>query len=744
MKTTKNLLALPNKAMQLSALSLAVAASLSLSATAHAQSSSDSDIEEVVVKAHPLHEQGLAQSLTVLSGDELSDSIESNLGDTLANKPGIRSASFGAAAGRPIIHGLGGPRVKTTEDTIDSLDVSVTSTDHAVTVEPFIAEQISVLKGASTLLYGSGAIGGVVDTETGRIPTELNEEVFTGRGEIRLTDNGDGTAGAIRLDGNLGSNFAWHFDAFSKEADDYEIPGFAESAGFRALEEEEEHGHDDDHDEDHDEHEEEHEEEHGHEEEEEVFGVLEGSRFDIQGYAGGLSWVDGENYFGISVSGIDGTYGLVGGHGHHEEEEHEEDHEDEHEDEHEEDHDEEHEDEHDHEEEGEEEPGRIDLEQTRFDLGGRLATSLSAIDAISFRVGVNDYEHLEIEGNGEVGTLFDNEAWEARILAHLAEMDGFNGVIGIQASDREFSAIGEEAFVPPSETDSLGLFYVGEREFDSFNLELGARIDSMNADSAGVSRSFTTLSASVGAIVPLGDSTSVSALFDYAERAPGIEELFSNGPHLATNTFEIGDATLDEESSANITFGFAYETDLVDAHFEFYRYDFNDFIYQSATGEEEDELPVLVYRQNDATFTGMDVEVGFHLANVGSGDLDLSLSYDIIDADFDNGQLGNLPRIPSDRWGATLKWSNDVWRAKLVYADVAEQDDNAIFELPTDGYYDVSAKLERKFTLGETQITAFVHGKNLTDEEQRSSVSFVKDQAPAPGRRVEAGIQFKF
>ena len=680
--------------------SILIAAALGATSTINAQSNDDDDIEEITIKAHPLHEQGLSQNISILSGEELTDAIESNLGDTLAKQVGVRSASFGIAAGRPIIRGLGGPRVKTTEDTIDSLDVSVTSTDHAVTVEPFIAEQIVILKGASTLLYGPGAIGGVVDTETGRIPTKLNEEDFSGRGEFRVSDNEDGTAGAIRLDGNLSDNFAWHVDAFTKEADDYEIPGFAESAAFIAAEEAEEGGQEE-------------------EEEEEVFGVLEGSRFDIQGYAGGISWVDGENHLGLSISGTDGTYGLVGGH--HEEGEEEE------------------------EEEGEEEPGRIDLEQTRIDFSGRFTSSLDIIESFEFRVGINDYEHSEIEGNGEIGTLFDNDAWEARFLANHTEVMGFTGTVGLQISDRDFSAVGEEAFVPPSETDTVGLFWVGERQFENFSLELGSRIDSFDTDSENsVSRSFTTFSTSAGAVVPLSQTTTLTALVDYAERAPGIEELFSNGPHLATQTFEIGDPNLNEESSINFTFSLAYETELLDAHASFYHYDFDDYIFQSATGEIDDDLPVLVYQQNDAEFTGLELEVGVHLLDVASGDLDLRFSYDLVDADVDGSGNGNLPRIPADRFTVGLVWGNEVWRAKLSYADTASQRDNAPFELPTEGYEDISAKIERKFAIGDSVLTAFIHGKNLSDEEQRNSTSFVKDLAPAPGRRIEAGVQFDF
>lgn len=691
-------------------------------------------LEEVVINAHPLHENGLSQSVNILRGEELTDVLASNLGDTLATQPGIRSASFGAASGRPIIHGLGGTRVKTTQDNIDSLDVSVTSTDHAVTVEPFIANQITVLKGASTLLYGSGAIGGVVDVETGRIPTQLNEENFSGRGQVQLSDNNNGETGALRLDGNLTDNLAWHIDGFSKQADDYDIPGFAESANYMAAE------HDEDHDDD-----EHHEEENDAHEGEEEFGILEGSRFDIQGVAGGLSWVDGENHLGISISGLDGSYGLVGGHAH--EDEHAEEHNDDHDD-HEEHDEEDHHDEHSEEHSEEDAPGRIDLKQTRVDISGKFTSTHDLINAYNFRIGVNNYQHAEVEGNGEIGSFFENDAWEARLFANHNEISGFKGVIGLQLSDRDFSAIGEEAFVPPSNSETLALFWVGEREYEHFSLELGARIESLDTKTTindeNVNRSFTTFSSSIGAVMPISERSTLTALIDYAERAPSIEELFSNGPHLATQTFEIGNIGLEKENSTNLTLAYGFETDALDAHITLYHYQFDNYIFQESFGLEEDGLPVLNYQQNDADFTGMDVELGIHLFEINKADIDLRFSYDLVEADLNTQALQNLPRIPANRFSADLLWHTPLWRAKLSFSDVSDQNDSAPFELSTEGYQDISAKIERQFDMGTTRITAFINGKNLTDEEQRNHTSFVKDVAPAPGRTVEAGIRFAF
>ncbi|MFL0802670.1 MAG: TonB-dependent receptor [Agarilytica sp.] len=695
----------------------AIASESNSHAKSHSHHSPLHEVEEVVVKAHPLHEKGLSQSIEVLSGTELADALQSNLGATLAQQPGIRASSFGAAVGRPVIRGLGGPRVKTTEDTIDSLDVSVTSTDHAVTVEPFIAEQITVLKGASTLLYGAGAIGGVVDIETGRIPTKAYEKDISGRAELRAGNNQNAQTAAARIDGNLGNAFAWHIDAFTKEADDYEIPGFTESARFHAAEVAEDG---------------EAEEVH---EGEEAFGVLEGSRYDIHGGASGLSWVGERGHLGFSISTIDARYGLVGGHGH---EEHDEGIEGEAEEAH------------------EEGVGMIELEQTRVDFSAELLSPFSGIESLSVRIGANDYQHVELEGDGEVGTVFENDAWEARIQAKHAVIGGFSGVLGLQLGDREYSAnsgsalseIDSEVFVPPTASKMTGVYWVAEREFSAFSLEMGARseaVDIESTDGSGADRrDFNTKSASVGFIIPQSEAISWAVLFDYSERAPSIEELFSDGAHLASGTFERGDSLLREESAFSTSISLAYETDVLDAHLSIYHNAFNDFIYQASIGEEEDGLPVFDYLQDDAEFTGLDLEIGIHLFSVSGGDLDIRATYDTVSAEIvsDGGQ--DLPRIPADRFSTALVWESNVWRGKVTFSDVSTQHDVAPFELATDGYQDISAKLARTFEIGESTLNVFLQGRNLTDEEQREHVSFVKDLAPAPGRSLEIGLQVRF
>jgi len=676
-------------------------------ASADASSTADSPLEEISVSAHPLAENGTAQTVTVLSGRELAREVQFSLGETLSGEAGIQSASFGTAVGRPIIHGLAGARVKTTADRIDTLDVSVTSGDHAVGVEPFIADQITVLRGSNTLLYGSGAIGGVVDVSTSRIHSELIEDT-SGRVQLRAADNANATNGAFTIDTPLGESVILHVDGFLSDADDYEIPGFAESAFQIAAEEAEEAlG------------------EGGEEgEEEEVFGVLEGSRSERRGGAIGLSFVGESGFVGISISSLDADYGLVGGHHEEEDEEGEEA------------------------EEEDEGPGMIDLEQTRFDIEAQLSDPFSGVESINFRLGVNDYEHNEFEANGELGTIFSNEAWEGRVELRHESWAGFEGALGLQLGEREFSAIGEEAFVPPVDSETFGLFWVGQRAIGNAELEAGVRweqVDHSPTTQGLPDLSFDSFSASLGLVGSINDNLTLSGMVDLSSRAPTAEELYSNGPHLATNAFEIGDPNLDKEDVLALTLSAGYGNERLELDASVYFMQFENYIYEIGTGEEIDELQVFLWQQDDATFAGVNLKGLLHLANIGNGDLDFNFLFDVVRGELDGGPDNrNLPRIPAARSGFGLSWKNDSWETSIDYLRVNNQRRVADFELPTDSYEDLSVFVQRKMNLAGNEVNVFLHGRNLTDDEQRHHGSIVKDFAPAPGRRWEVGIRMDF
>ena len=672
----------------------------------------DTDIEEVVVIAHPLSGGGLSEAAIVLDGEELERELADNIGTIVARQAGIHSASFGEAVGRPVVHGLSGPRVRIMEDRIDAMDASTTSGDHAVTIEPFIANQVEVLKGPSTLLYGSGAIGGVVGVNTGRIP-HAKPDRLSGRATVRATDNGNRTNAAFRLDGRLddGGQLAWHLDGFNRSAEEYDIPGFAESARVRAAEEPGEEHEDGDH----------------HDDEEEAFGHLPGSQSDGHGGAFGASWIGKSGFVGVAVSRLNYNYGLPGGsHAVHQDEIEEEAHEIE--------------------EEAHEggESVTLDLQQTRFDFKAGVEIPFSMLPLLNLRLARNDYIHAEVEPNGEIGTRFAVDSYEGRI--ELAQNDGvgLDGVGGMQFGKRRFSALGEEAFVPPVDTASVGAFFAAEYDFDRFGLESGVRFERVRHEPlAAKSTSFSAMSASIGATVRTGAAL-IGIHGGYSTRAPAAEELYSNGPHLATGSFEIGDSDLNVESAWHGSATLAWSGNRATLTGTAYVMAFRDYIYTIADGTMADGLPVMRYGQADALLRGFDLAASVKVAELDGGSVALTFLADTVAASVNVHGNDRLPRLPPARLGIGLTVERSRYDVELDYLHTFAQDEPADFELPTDAYGDLRLHLGADYAVGTVRVRMFLQGRNLTNEEQRHHTSFVKDLAPAPRRTWVVGTEVAF
>jgi len=221
--------------------------------------------------------------------------------------------------------------------------------------------------------------------------------------------------------------------------------------------------------------------------------------------------------------------------------------------------------------------------------------------------------------------------------------------------------------------------------------------------------------------------------------------LYSNGPHLATNSFEIGDPTLDEEQAANFAATVRYQNEALRFSLSAYRTQFDDYIFEAPTGEELDELPVLQWQQSDARFQGLDADFSWRAANWRGGQLSLSAGLDLVDAKLRGSQVNrDIPRIPPLRWrlGALAEWRNLVFDTS--YTRTQKQNDVAIGELPTQGFDNLRAYLGYRLNAGESRVEIFVRGENLTDDEQRLHTSFIKDLAPQPGRTFEGGIRLDF
>ena len=663
-------------------------------ATVEAQTTSAArdEIEEVVVFAHPLSAEGLAQASLTLEGEALTRNMSATVAETLARQPGIQNSAFGNASGRPVIRGLAGPRVRMMEDRLDTLDVSVTSGDHATSVDALVADRIEVLKGPSTLVYGSGAIGGVVDVHTGRIPHQLSERLsggFEARGETATEQRS--TVG--ELDFSTGP-VAFHMDGFYRDANDYDIPGCVESDELRKAEGGEPCEQDD---------------------------TLPGSELETWGWAFGSSYVGDRGFVGFAISRYDSDYGLPGGHAHEEEGE---------------------------EEEAEEEGNpTIELEQTRYDFEAGYEDPLPGFSSLNLRVAYNDYDHEEIEPDGEVATRFDNEAWDGRLELSHNEALGFLGTVGIQYTDKEFSALGEEAFIEPVDSSLLAAFWVGERPFSGFQLETGLRVERVEHEPDSASdEDFTLVSGSVGLVIPFGAGWQAGLQADYSERAPVPEELYSNGAHLATRAFEIGDPFLDEERALNFAAHVDYDSERWRANATAYYTSFSDFIYEFFTGVEDDEsgLPVLQFTQEDADYYGMELSTEVRVASFEAGELWLTGMFDYVAAELDVRGNDNVPRLPPWRLGVGARASWKAITATIDYLYADNQDDVTEFELPTDDYEDLRIFLGATIPAAFGQVEVFVQGKNLSDSEQRYHTSFIKDFAPQPGRSFEGGVRVTF
>lgn len=675
----------------------ALTASFAFSAPVLAQNL-DSEIDEIIVTGTPLY-RSVDEAITgvsVLSGDELADRLASTIGETLKSEPGVSSTFFGAGASRPILRGQGGDRVRVLNNGIGSIDASSASPDHAVASEPAQAERIEVLRGAALLRYGSSGAGGVVNVIDGRIPTVLPEGGTDVAVRLGASTVDNGREIAISTDQALG-NFVLHLDGTYKDTDDYDIPGFAESAAFRAAEEAENGG--------------------DQEEEEEAFGTLENSATETKSITGGLSYIGERGHIGIAVQRFETDYGIPGGH-HEEGEEGEEDAEEE-----------------------EEELVTIGLEQTRVDINGRLNLD-GFIETVQFFGGYADYEHNEFEGS-EIGTVFTNEGYEIRTEAIQKEQAGWKGAYGVQIREREFSAIGAEAFVPPTQTNQYGIYTFQEKEIGNLHLEGAARYERTEQENAqsGEAINFDSFSVSAGGDIHITDALRMGGTVFRTERAPTTEELFSNGPHLATEQFELGDPNLGLETATGIETAFRYREEGRFLTLNMFYTDYSDYVFGQATGGVEDGLDVFQFTAQDASFKGFEVQGGLDVATFGKFDVSVDGLVEYVRAKTDTG---NLPRIPplSLLGGIEAESGQFTLRAELDYA--SEQNDIGEFETATEDYALTNLFVTWKTQVAEQPVRISGSVLNAFDEDARQHTSFLKDTVPLPGRnfRFSIGTQF--
>jgi iron complex outermembrane recepter protein len=435
-------------------------------------------------------------------------------------------------------------------------------------------------------------------------------------------------------------------------------------------------------------------------------GTLPNSFVENQSISAGLSWVGDEAFLGAAVRDLENSYGIIV-----------------------------------------EEEAFIEMSQTRYDVRGGLRFD-GPIRSLKGWGSVVDYEHTEFEDPVTPGTVFTNEGWEGRIELGHASFAGLEGSIGVQASDRDFAAVGAEALIGPTETRQTGVFGYETYDRGGWGLEGGLRFDDVEVDNvAGGARSFEAWNASFGAHVHVGGNLFLGGSIARTERAPTDVELFADGPHLATGQFEVGDDTLETEEGVNLELTARWEGQAVNISGSVYRFDFDSFVFLEDTGaidtgdplDPEDDLPIFQYVQAGAVFTGFEVSGDTRLGSAFGVDWQADGSIDFVRAEVDAG--GNLPLIPPMMINAGLEGRRDGITGRLELQYGAEQDDIAAFETPTGDYLTLDARLGIDLT---DTVRLVLEGKNLSDEEVRVHSSPLKEIAPLAGRNFRVALRAEF
>jgi iron complex outermembrane receptor protein len=402
----------------------------------------------------------------------------------------------------------------------------------------------------------------------------------------------------------------------------------------------------------------------------------------------------------------------------------------------------------------------IDLTQARYNLTGELDTPLTGLEKLKVRMGYNDYKHNELESNGEIATRFKNRELETRAEFLHSPIADLKGLFGIQFQDRTFSALGEEAIIPVTKSRSTGLFLIEERNWGNFRFEFGSRYEYATRDpqnNIDRSRAFGLFNGSAGTFWNFIKDYNLGLTATHGQRAPAIEELYINGPHHATGTFQIGDNALHKEATNNLDLSLSKTTGSIKWKVNAFYNRFNNYIFlrnvdtngdgiadrvdEDETLNPQGEFQLLNMAQTDATFYGAEAEVIFTLK---PDNLELRLFTDYVRGKLDHND-GNVPRTTPQRFGLELNYQQGPWAANLTTIHVLRQNKRAELETSTPGY--TLLNLEASYRIKETRsngIRLFVQGKNLLDEEIRVHTSFLKNFAPLPGRALVAGIRGDF
>ena len=670
------------------------------------------DLPTTPVTANPLgvSSDEFIVPISVLNGHELDIKRNNSFAETLDGTPGVSFSNWGPTIGRPVIRGMSADRIRIMQNGINSLDVSSFSSDHAVAIDPLVIEQIDIIRGPATVLYGGGTVGGVVNAIDHRIPRQKITGA-TGRAVTRFGGANSERSSAVVGDVGFG-NFVIHLDAYTRKTGNLSIPGYSVSGKLARSDSEisrNQYG---------------------------KKGQLRNSGSDIDGGAVGASYFFEKGYVGMSYAKHESETGnpltatgffdletnrwdlhsefhdLDGFFNHfkfkmaHTDYKHDEHH----------------------------EPGEIENTFKNRGLDGTLELGHHAIAGMS----------------GVVGLHFENSSFKQP-----------NGVLLPNANTDSQSVYVYEELPINEHKLTLG-FRRGNHDVkrNSFTGDGGCSIsytDLVDCAASGGSeddqsfgeteKTFQTNNAAIGGVYKINQNWSLNSNVAHSERAPAFFELFPYGAHHATGQVHKGNENLNTELSNTIDFQIKWKNNGHAFSVGPYYTKFNRFIgifntgnelYHLHEGEDEAEgMSVFQYRSVGATFKGLEFDGNYQI----NDQFDFSYKGDYVRAEQDNGD--DLPRISPLRLGAGIAYEKNNFYARLDILRAFAQDNIATHELKTDAYTNVTAYASYQLPV-EYNLQLFLKGHNLLDQEIRDHSSFMKDKFLRGGRSVLFGLQGEF
>lgn len=622
--------------------------------------------EEITVTASGKEETAFSsfQSVASIESIELAATAKTSLGEVLESQPGVAKRSFGPGSSRPVIRGFDGDRVLILQDGIRTGTLSSQSGDHGETIDPLGLERLEVLKGPATLLYGSSAIGGVVNAVTGH--HQILDHPHTG---LRGFATGIGGAANGHQGGAAGFEFGeknWLlWGTFSgQRTGDYRTPT----------------------------------------------GTIANSHTRVVNGSGGVGWYGSKAFASFGYGYDDSRYGVPFAASF--------------------------------EEAGEEtEEARVELSAQRHNarLNAGLRNRASFFQQFSLSLTHTQYEHLELE-NDVAGTQFNNRQFVYRGVADQKRSGPLTGSLGFWGLHRSYRASGTEALAPPVQQDAFAVFGLEELTFERVRFQFGGRLETNRYRPIGsLDRNFTGFSGAAGVFLRLWPEGALVGNVTHSYRAPALDELYSNGPHIGNLTFEVGNTFLRRERSDGADLSLRHSGHRLRGEANFYFYAIRDFVFLAPTGRVQERLIEADYLQADARFTGAEIEMALAL----HPGLWLNLGLDLVEAELRAGQIP-LPRIPPRRGRVGLEARHKGFSVKPEVVMAAAQNEVFATETGTAGYSVVN--VSASYTVAQRHLLHVLSASlfNLGDRLYRNHLSFIKDLAPEIGRGVRFTYTIRF